>query len=59
MTNILDIDTLFIVIVLLFISIKDINPYVQFAGAVIVILVGITKLVQFYFWLNDRKKEKK
>ena len=59
MTNILDIDTVFIFIVLFFISLKDINPYVQFAGAVIVILVGITKLVQFYFWLNDRKKEKK
>ncbi len=59
MTNILDIDTLFIIIVLFFISLKDINPYVQFAGGVLVILVGITKLVQFYFWLKDRKKEKK
>lgn len=58
MNNILDIDTLFIFIVLFFISIADINPYMVFAGALIAILLGIAKLIQFNFWLKDRQKNK-
>jgi len=57
MGNILDLDTVFIFAVLILVSIVELNPYLKFAVLVFSILVGIAKLIQFYFWLKDRQKQ--
>ncbi|MBW8050111.1 MAG: hypothetical protein FVQ77_07190 [Cytophagales bacterium] len=57
MGNILDLDTVFIFAIIIIVQIAELTPYFKFALLVIAILVGITKLIQFYFWLKDRRKK--
>ena len=56
---ILDNDTLFIFAVVFFTTLENINPYVVFFAAVIAIIVGVFKIIEFYWKFKDRQKNKR
>ena len=35
----------------------NLNPYVVFFGGLITIIVGITNIIKFYYWIKDRKTQ--
>jgi len=47
MNNFFDIDFIVIIGIILFISLKEINPYLEFLLLIIAIIAGIYKIIQY------------
>lgn len=59
MNNFFDIDFIVIIGIILFVSLKEINPYLEFLLLIIAIIAGIYKIIQLHYSTKKTKEELK